>query len=118
MLRRSVLHNVHQLPNGKWTWRYDPRPWNRPDFQTSGTRRRSLWADVDRIVCPVLVVRGADSDVFSQQDARRLLERLSDGRRVEVSGAGHSVQGDNPGGLSAAVLPFLDSLGIPANSPY
>ena len=27
-MRRGVLHNARELPDGRWTWRYDPmRSW-------------------------------------------------------------------------------------------
>ena len=57
--------------------------------------------------CPTLVVRGAESDVFHDEDAERLAGALPDGRWVKVEGAGHTVQGDNPAGLLAALREFL-----------
>ncbi len=109
LLRRSVMHNVHQLPNGTWAWKYDKRHWGRKDFQVSEARRRLLWKEVSTIHCPTLVVRGANSDVFSDADAERLAAALSQGRWVRVKGAGHSIPGDNPKGLLDALTPFLDT---------
>lgn len=111
LLRRSLLHNLHQLPNGKWTWRYDKRRWIPEDFAAAGQRRRLLWKDVESIHCPTLVVRGARSDVFADADAERLAATLPHGRWVRVEGSGHTIQGDNPKGLLEALEPFLGELG-------
>jgi esterase len=111
LLRRSLLHNLHQLPNGKWTWRYDKRRGIPEDFAAADQRRRLLWKDVEAIHCPTLVVRGARSDVFADADAERLAATLPDGRWVRVEGAGHTIQGDNPKGLVEALEPFLGELG-------
>jgi pimeloyl-ACP methyl ester carboxylesterase len=62
---------------------------------------------VDGVACPTLVVRGAQSDVFHDEDAERLAARFRDGRWVRVEGAGHTVQGDNPAGLLVPLRAFL-----------
>jgi pimeloyl-ACP methyl ester carboxylesterase len=54
----------------------------------------------------VLVVRGEESDVFSSADADSLADALPDARVVAVPGAGHTVQGDNPAALAAALDQF------------
>jgi esterase len=107
LLRRSLLYNLRRLPGGKWTWKYD-----RGDV--SSERFRRLVADVAElgeglpaIRCPALVVRGALSDVVSDEQAVRLAERLPRGRFARVENAGHTVQGDNPRGLVEALRPFL-----------
>ena len=79
------------------------------------TRRRDLlWSAVDRIECPTLVVRGAQSDVFHDEDAARMADRFQRGRWVKIEGAGHTVQGDNPRDLIAAMRGFLDELALSA----
>jgi pimeloyl-ACP methyl ester carboxylesterase len=69
-----------------------------------------LWSAVDRVECPTLVVRGAQSDVFHDEDAERLSARFRNSRWVRIDGAGHTVQGDNPAGLLVALRAFLDDL--------
>jgi pimeloyl-ACP methyl ester carboxylesterase len=54
-----------------------------------------------------LIVRGAQSDVFHDEDAERLAGRLSRGRWVKIERAGHTVQGDNPAGLLVSLREFL-----------
>lgn len=93
-LRRGVLHNARELPDGRWTWRYDPmRSWRlaggAPDF-------RSLWEDVSKLRAPVLLVRGGLSGVVAEEDVAEFRRRQPALRVHVVPGAGHSVQGDRP----------------------
>jgi pimeloyl-ACP methyl ester carboxylesterase len=111
LLRRSLLHNLRRMPDGRFMWKYDQRHRGRaPDPNAYARRRDLLWSAVDAVDCPTLVVRGAQSDVFGDEDAERLAGRLRRGRWVRIEGAGHTVQGDNPAGLLAALRPFLDEV--------
>jgi pimeloyl-ACP methyl ester carboxylesterase len=112
LLRRSLLHNLRQMPDGKFMWKYDQRHRGRTPDPTAYARRRDLlWSAVERVECPTLVVRGAQSDVFHDEDAERLAGRLRQGRWVKVERAGHTVQGDNPAGLLVHLREFLGAVG-------
>ena len=111
LLRRSLLHNLRRMPDGKWMWKYDQRHRGRgADPAATERRRQLLWSAVAKVACPTLVVRGAESDVFHDEDAERLTRALPNGRWVKVAGAGHTVQGDNPAGLLAVLREFLDEV--------
>lgn len=108
LLRRSLLHNLRRMPDGKWMWKYDQRHRGRTMDPAAAARRRELlWSAVSKVSCPTLVVRGAESDVFHDEDAERLAGALPDGRWVKIANAGHTVQGDNPAGLLVALRQFL-----------
>jgi len=112
LLRRSLLHNLRRMPDGRWMWKYDQRHRGKaPDPEAYARRRDLLWSAVDGVECPTLVVRGAQSDVFHDEDAERLAGRLRQGRWVRIEGAGHTVQGDNPAGLLVSLREFLDATG-------
>lgn len=106
-LRRSLLHNLVQLPDGKWTWKYDRRHFGRFDNAHHAARREQIWSNLAMIHCPTLVVSGGDSDVLPAGSAEALAGLMTDGRWVEIAGAGHSVQGDNPRDLVIAIRAFL-----------
>jgi pimeloyl-ACP methyl ester carboxylesterase len=110
LLRRSLLHNLRQMPDGRFMWKYDQRHRGKVDPGAQERRRALLWSAVDKVECPTLVVRGAQSDVFHDEDAERLATRLRHGRWVKVEGAGHTVQGDNPAGLLVPLGAFLDEV--------
>lgn len=111
LLRRSLLHNFRQLPDGSWVRKTDLRGHERARHRLLETAQRQ-WELVPSVRCPSLVVRGGLSDVISSDQAARLASTLPDGRWALVERAGHNVQGDNPNGLVIAVDDFLASQGL------
>jgi pimeloyl-ACP methyl ester carboxylesterase len=105
-IRDRLRHNLKQLPNGRWTWKYDPIL---RDPTRLGGAPTDVWERVRAIRCPMLVVRGGESDILAPEAAERLAQATHAEVRT-VPGAGHSVMGDNPAGFLAAVEPFLTSL--------
>jgi pimeloyl-ACP methyl ester carboxylesterase len=107
ILRRSLMHNLRQQPDGTWKWKYDMRRFKALGQESHRAERARLADGQQRILCPTLVVRGGDSDVFHEEDGIRLAQRLPKGRFVTVPNAGHTVQGDNPKDLVAELRHFL-----------
>jgi esterase len=107
LLRRSLLHNLRQLPNGKWTWKYDRRAMTRERFEELRAEVGALGGLLGSVTCPTLVVRGTRSDVVSAEGAAAFSDALPHATWVEVPDAGHTVQGDNPRGLAEALREFL-----------
>jgi pimeloyl-ACP methyl ester carboxylesterase len=107
ILRRSLMHNLRPQPDGSWSWKYDRSRFQRLDQDTHLAERRRLADNLANVTCPALVVRGAESDVFHQDDAERLAKNFPDGRQITIAQAGHTVQGDNPKDLVAALRDFL-----------
>jgi esterase len=107
ILRRSLMHNLRPQPDGSWSWKYDRSRFQRLDQDTHLAERRRLADNLANVTCPVLVVRGAESDVFHQDDAERLAQNFPNGRQITIAQAGHTVQGDNPKDLVAALRDFL-----------
>jgi esterase len=107
ILRRSLMHNLRRQSDGTWSWKYDRKRFQQMDREAHAAERRGLAEGLAKVTCPTLVVRGAESDVFHDEDAERLAQRLPDGRWVKIPHAGHTVQGDNPKDLAAALRDFL-----------
>jgi esterase len=107
ILRRSLMHNLRQQADGNWVWKYDRKRFQQMDRDVHTAERRALAEGLAKVTVPTLVVRGAESDVFHEEDAERLLQRLPDGRYVTIPRAGHTVQGDNPKDLAEALREFL-----------
>lgn len=108
LMRGSLKHNLKQLPNGKWTWKYDKRL-RELSMEGPSNVEPDLWESVRRIKCPTLIIRGGNSDVFSPAAAEKLSQAIPESRLVVVPNAGHSVAGDNPLDFEAAVRGFLKS---------
>jgi non-heme chloroperoxidase len=98
-IRDRLRHNLKQLPSGRWTWKYDPQLRNPARV---GEGMGDLWAEVAKIHCPVLIVRGGESDILAPEVAARFGTIVGAEVRT-VPGAGHSVMGDNPAGFLAAL---------------
>ena len=111
VLRRSLFYNLRQLPSGKWTLKHDQRR-TVEDTARASARREFLAGEIAKITCPTLIVRGARSDILSDEAAQKFARTLPHASWVRVEGAGHNVQGDNPRGLLEAIDPFLDEIGL------
>jgi len=110
-LRRSLFYNLRQLPSGKWTRKDDQRR-SAEDSARPSARREHLAGQIEKISSPTLIIRGARSDILSDEAAQKFAQTLPRARWVRVEGAGHNVQGDNPRGLLEAIHPFLEEIGL------
>lgn len=105
-LRRGILHNATERPDGTWSWRYDRFV---PDAEMTVPDFGGLWDAVAAVSVPFLLVRGADSPVVDDDDVAEL-RRLAPDVEVEVvADAGHSVQGDQPLILARLLADFVGS---------
>ena len=112
-LRRGILHNAEQLPDGRWRWRHRR--------QASPSRRSVdpaelasyLWDSLARLSAPLLLIRGmAAGSVVTDAQVARLREVAPDAQVEPVPGAGHSVQGDKPVVLARVIGTFAEH-GLP-----
>ncbi|TWS96626.1 alpha/beta fold hydrolase [Reyranella sp. CPCC 100927] len=108
LLRRSLLHNLRRRADGRLMWKTDLR--QPTDLKVAEGWITSLRERVGALRCPVLVVRGGNSAVMSDDDAARFAAAVPDGRWVRIEGAGHAVQGDQPKALIAVLEDFLGTV--------
>ena len=109
-IRGSILHNLKQLPDGRWTWKYD-KVLRSPERKLPGKDYAALlWEQIDTLDLPTLVVRGGESDMITLETADGLHQRIRGSTLATVERAGHLVMGDNPSGFDAAVRSFIDGL--------
>ena len=110
-VRGSILHNLKELPSGKWTWKYDSalrKPGRRMGSDPDTEKR--LWGYMEKLQCPTLLVRGGASDIVALDTADRMHQAIPNSRLATIEGAGHLVMGDSPSGFQDVVTEFLASL--------
>ena len=107
-LRRGVLHNSVQLPDGTWTWRHQVgRPSVDTGLHVERVDFRALWDELEAIPVPVLLTRGSRSPVVDDDDVAEFRRRRPDDAVIVVEGAGHSIQGDKPLELATIIEEFV-----------
>ena len=86
--KHLTIHNTRRLDDGSYTSAYDPGIAESFKGQLEDV---DLWSVWEAVSCPVLILRGAHSDVLSAEDAARMAARYSGGVEViEFPGIGHA----------------------------
>jgi pimeloyl-ACP methyl ester carboxylesterase len=104
-LRRGILHNAEQRPDGSWVWRY-------ARFRASENNNGSvdftrLWDAVENLKVPLFLARGMQSQsVVDDADEAETRRRNPNARIQHFEQSGHSLQGDEPVALAQAITEF------------
>lgn len=72
---------------------YDPaiaQPFRLVTPEVAAAGEAGLWAAYDRLSCPTLLIRGAESDLLSRETALAMGQRGPRARLVELPGVGHA----------------------------
>lgn len=92
-LRRGILHNAVQLPDGSWVWRHQQHA----PSTLAAPGPNNLWDVISSLSMPVTLIRGmAKGSVVDDADEAELLRRQPTATIIHVEDAGHSIQGDQP----------------------
>jgi len=70
-----------------------------------------VWSYAGRIQCPVLVIRGEQSETFGADVALKLQHKIPDYRLETISQAGHFVPMEQPEVCAKAIIQFVKTLG-------
>ncbi|WP_346797319.1 alpha/beta hydrolase [Halomonas sp. Bachu 37] len=100
--RQLALGSARRLPDGSWSLHYDPRIGEQFIHDTP----RDTWADWERIRCPLMVIRGAESPLLRKESIVRMREIQPSLVTLEVPGCGHAPMLDR----HAQVRPVADFL--------
>ena len=105
VVRRRALNRIRQREDGTWEWRFDAR-----GLAQTFVRSRpeaDHWADLAALQCPVLIVRGIESTIFTQDTAERMQQVIPDARLEVFDKAGHSVCYERTDDFIALLKDFL-----------
>ena len=106
--RHLTEHSIAQRPDGRWGFRYDPRI-AEPFRAAFVGKDIDLWPIYERIRCPVLLTRGAESDLLTRETAEQMTQRGPRAKLVEFAGVGHAPMFLDP----AQIRPVVDFLSGP-----
>lgn len=104
--RQTAGFNVMQRVDGKFVSKHDRRRYEGRSHTQSNDSALTL-EECQLIRCPVLVIRGEDSRVLTDELATQLSRHFPNGQLKTVPSAGHNVHSQNTSGFLAALEPFL-----------
>ena len=113
-IERTVKYNMLERADGKYVSKCDSNPRRLAIARGIGPLENITLQDAAGFDLPVLLVRGADSNILAPDAAERFAAALPKGMLVTVPKAGHNVHGQNTKGFIAALDSFLETL--PAGS--
>jgi len=108
-IKRTLKYNLIRRADGRYVSKSDRRRYEMRKDQPRMPGAPSL-ESLSALAMPVLVIRGADSNVLDQDAAERFAAALPNGRLAVVANAGHNVASQNTRGFLDVLVPFLDSL--------
>jgi len=110
----GLRRNLRQRGDGRWEWKHGYGKRLRESGDSDGGWREltaGLDDEIATLTCPVLVLRGAKSDVLSNEGAEEVAALIPDARLATIGSAGHHAAGDNPESTAGLVRSFLADAG-------
>ncbi|MGE0807809.1 MAG: alpha/beta fold hydrolase [Burkholderiaceae bacterium] len=102
---QGLAKNVRLGADGKYHWHWDPRLMQRN--RDLAQRQARLEACARVLTIPTLLVKGAKSDVLTEEGVREFQALAPQSEYVNVASAGHMVAGDRNDMFGKAVVEFL-----------
>ena len=106
-IERTVKYNMLQRADGKFVSKCDSNPRRLGIVRGGGELENITLQDAMRFDLPVLLVRGANSNILAPDAAERFAAALPRGTLVTVPDCGHNVHGQNTKGFIEALSGFL-----------
>ena len=94
-----VTHGSRRDENGAWRLHYDPKL--AEPFKEGFSEPVALWPLWDLIACPVLILRGGESDILTAETAAEMVARKPGTQLVEFQGVGHAPMLMDPAQIDA-----------------
>jgi len=112
---RGLQKNLRLNAAGRWTWHWDQRLMN---DENHNHRNDPAFFEraLEQYAGPLMLVRGARSDVISPEGAEQFQQTFPQARFVALAGAGHMVAGDANDAFTATLIEFLREVMPPSTS--
>lgn len=106
-LESRLEHTLRPAADGRWHWKLDMAGIAAARLSGDPAGQLDLWACVEALHCPTLVLRGAETDFLPIAACEQMSARQPRLSWAEVPGAGHYVHDDNPAYFLQAIRGFL-----------
>ncbi len=106
----GLAKNVRLHDDGRYYWHWDPRLMSGPRDLASRERRLSNCARALQV--PSLIVKGAMSDVLTEEGVQDYLQTAPRSEYLNIGGAGHMVAGDRNDLFGKAIVEYLTRPGL------
>lgn len=107
---RGLERNLRRHADGRLRWHWDPRFLAAERYENPLAAVERLERAAAALTVPTLLIRGASSDVLSEEAARAFLAIVPHARLVDVREATHMVVGDDNDRFGAALVSWLAEL--------
>lgn len=105
-LGQYLYSNLIETEDGKITWQFSVADM----LETIREGRTSdRWNEWHAVQCPVLIIRGENSDELSREVYERMLHESRVAQGIEIKGTGHWVHFEKPDEFARDVLKFFES---------
>ena len=101
----SRTASSRRTADGGLRWRYDAA--GLQGFLALPPSSGELWAALRDVACPMLILRGAHSDMLTAPVAQRMALQARDGTLAEIAGGAHDLTVEQPRALAAAIDAFV-----------
>ena len=113
VLRREIIYELVQDPDGSWGWRHHPG--NLPGDPAAAPDDDALWHELAQFSSPVALIRGDWGGPLRAVDLAVLRQRVPHGQVITIPGAGADLIATQPAALAAALERLLTT--EPARQP-
>lgn len=116
-LRREILYELVQDPDGSWAWRDHPANLAAGPGSEAGTGSSNdpLWTELAGFTVPVALIRGDWGGPLGAADLATLRQRVPQSQVITVPGGGADITASQPAALAAALDQLLTT--EPARQP-
>ena len=109
VLRDYVSGLAKDNPDGTVTLKYSPE-WETRIYETGGLADAYVWKNLPCISCPVLVLRGEDSETLKPQVVQKMIRKLPNGQSHTEPESGHLLPLEIPDRAANLVAEYLQLL--------
>ena len=104
--RHVIRSNLVLGEDRRPVWRFDPRALaGGLAFSMDDSTAQEM---IRKVLCPTVLIRAAESQYVTRDQAARTIGQLQDGRLVQIPASGHGVPWEQPASLLRVIQTFLN----------